>query len=612
MGSSQVLVLRVSAPQDNAVAAEVTETLKGKALSVKKVDFGLGQELEEEEVKAAFGGKTTVTAVLVLSDKRDKAEDEADGALEIETSWFGVVRRQGKLVLEKDKRDLFAVWAGSARMLAAAARYAQTDPAAEFPVRSSTSWGEPLKLGKLTGPATGCMLADFGKPMGRCVLVLAEAGDRVCRAASEGGKLADATTPLKLRTASKAAAVGDFDGDGRIDLLSWDGRSLKLSVQTPAGTFAAPRDCGSLAECLSLDCIDVGGPRPGLVAGTSQGPVLLTWGAGGALTAQPLGGSATPETLAKLEPGGLCVVADFNGSGRADVMALFSKGAQFYAAEGTGRFKALVEIDLPLVDQPRVALCGDYDADGLLDVLVAGKDGLALLSRESPQRWSNVTYLTGELAYHGNANRPQIVGCAPCDVNIDGRQGMAMFYADRKPLVFFNRGFACFGWARELDLDPSTAVAEPGAEGVPAAPLGQPKPEAAAGPEDLKQGQAAGVVVDLDGDGVPDMLAVGAKEREIWAVFGRREDRQSRRNCTLTLPASSRGPVTVTVRDDKRVAGMYVVRPGVPTLVGRAEAGPMVLGWLAPNGRPVQREVVVLDQGARYEIKPDSPTPEEK
>ncbi|MGD0897844.1 MAG: VCBS repeat-containing protein, partial [Thermoguttaceae bacterium] len=580
---------------------EVVETLKGPAPAAKQMSIALGQELDDDEVKSPFAGKKTATAILFLSEKGDQAAaDEPDGALLIETLWFAVSRQGGKLVLDKDKRDLFAVWAGSARMLAAAARYVQSEPLAEFPVRSEMSWGESLKLGKLAGPARGCLVADLGKPAGLCAIVLSPAGDRVYRAAPKGGKPGDVTAEVKLGTASRVAVVGDFTGHGRADLLSWDGRSLQLAAQTADGTFAAPKPCGQLAQCASLDCIDAGGPRPALVAGTGQGPLLLLWDAGGVLKPQPLAAAPDQETLAKLGAGGLCVTADFNAEGRTDVMALFTAGALFYAGEGPGKFKAPRPIIVPLVDQPVAALCGDFDADGSLDVLVAGKDGLAVLSRESPDRWNNVTYLTGELAYHGNANRPQIMGCAPCDVNTDGRQGMTVFYADRKPLLFFNRGFACFGWARELDLDPSATSSE---SGLPD-PLSQPKPAGAEGPDDLKQGQSCGAIMDLNGDGIPDMLAVGAKEREVWAVFGRRDQGQARRTCILALPPSAAGPVTVTVRDKGRIAGMYVLRPGVPTYVGRPEAGPMTLAWTGRDGKPVSRQVVVVASGSRFEIAP--------
>jgi hypothetical protein len=183
-------------------------------------------------------------------------------------------------------------------------------------------------------------------------------------------------------------------------------------------------------------------------------------------------------------------------------------------------------------------------------------------------------------------------------VNTDGRQGMALFYADRKPLLFFNRGFACFGWARELDFDPSAALPVTG----PAEENSATSKPANVAPEDLKPGQMAGAIVDLNGDGLPDMLAVGAKAREVWAVFGRREQSVTGRTCRLTLPPSALGPVTVTVRDERRATGMYVVRPGIPALVARAEAGRMTLRWTGPDQKAITREVELIDDGTRFEL----------
>jgi hypothetical protein len=54
---------------------------------------------------------------------------------------------------------------------------------------------------------------------------------------------------------------------------------------------------------------------------------------------------------------------------------------------------------------------------------------------------------------------------------------------------------------------------------------------------------------------------------------------------------------------------MHVVRPGIPAFVGRAEAGPMALGWVGRDGRAVSREVVVTDDGSHFQIKPGSDDP---
>jgi hypothetical protein len=597
-GADQIFLLKVHAPDGKAVAAEVVETLKGKPPAAKelKLDFSEAAELPAEAVAAPFAGAKTAAAVLVLS--KDAQKDSGDtpvGALQIDTLWFAVLRQGGQWRLEQDKQELFSVWAGSAPLLAEAARYVLADPAADFPVRSAMSWGSDVGLGKLAGKARGAIVADFGKPIGLAAVVLADGGDRVYQAASAGGKPADVTAKLRLATASKVAATGDFDGDGRTDLASWDGKSLRLALQAAGGTFSVREAKADLADCLSLDSLRAGSAAgAGLVAGTAKGPMLLVPDGQGGFAVRPLA-EAPPAEAADLGSGGLCVVADFDADGRPDVLQVLSKGTLFYGAEGPGRFKAPVKAAVPLVKGPRVAVCGDYDADGALDVVVAGEDGLALVTRAEVRRWQDLTAVTGELAYHGNANRPEVVGAAPCDPNSDGRQGVALFYPNRNPLVFFNRGFACFGLARELELSGSgSAMAE-----MPD-PFAEAKPKLA-GADALQGGQTAGTVLDLNGDGLDDLLAAGL-EGDVWALCGKRDD-QPVLLVTLALPPKALDPVTVTVRQKGRRLGMHVVRPGGPAFVGRTEPGPLTLEWPGPDGKPITRQVIV-EGSMRVELAP--------
>ena len=72
-----------------------------------------------------------------------------------------------------------------------------------------------------------------------------------------------------------------------------------------------------------------------------------------------------------------------------------------------------------------------------------GEGGPAMLCRREAGQWANQACVTCELAYHGDQNAPRVVGAAGADVNSDGRQGVALFCAERKPMLFFNRGFAC-------------------------------------------------------------------------------------------------------------------------------------------------------------------------
>jgi hypothetical protein len=583
--SAQVFVVSVSSPKDNVVAAEVTQTLRGKPADQPKMSLHLDPngELAEDAIKAAFEGATTAPAVMALAapDSVDLAKDPL-GAMQIGTQWFAVFKKGDKLFLDKDGRELGTVWAGSARMLAAAARYVEKDPTAAFPVKSNIVWGSELNLGKLAGRANGCVVADLGESVGSCGIVLSDGGDRVYQAAAKGAAPVDVTQKLKLTTTSRMAAVADLDADGRIDLVSWNGKSLVVASRAADGTFGTPRPLvADMAECLSLAAIDAGG-KTGILVGTSRQPrLVLPDGSGG-----PLGGQATDESSKDLGSGGICVVADLDRDGRADVAQVFAKGLLVWTCEAPGRFKAPVKTAMRLPDKPRAAVCGDFDGDGWLDIVVGGAGGIALIARDANGRWEDQMPITGELAYHGNANQPQVINAALTDVNTDGRQAVTLFHSDRKPMAFFNRGFTCFGWARELDL--AGAAGDPGAPVDPAAPPKQPLKAL----EALQRGQAAGTTLDLNGDGVTDLLAVHPETQEVWALMGDGQGTPPGHNLIVSLAPKTVGPMTLTVRDGGRCAGMYVVAPGMPATIGRSEPGPLVLEWMDAQGKPANRKAM--------------------
>jgi len=598
--SARVLLLKVSTPKDKALAAEVVETLKGTPLPQKTLKLELSEDTEvtEDDLAAPFGGKATATGLLALSPGDEKGGGGLAGAIQIDTQWFAVVQRQGKWCLDKDKQDLFAVWAGSARQLAEAVRYVLAEPLARFPVRSEITWGSDAHLGKVAGKVNGCVALDLCGTIGPCAIVLSDAGDRVYKAASKGGPPTDATEGLKLGTRSLAMAPGDFDADGRLDLASWDGKSLKLAMQSPEGTFALRAVAVDLPECLSLDTLDTGAGA-GLLVGTRGGPLLLAPSSGGGFGARAVVSPAELEALRDLGPGGMCVAADLDGDGRCDILQFHAKGIAFYAGQGAGRFKAPLKAALPLPTAPCAVAVGDYDADGRLDLVVGGEDGLALITRTPDGRWENVTHATGELAYHGNANQPHVVAAAPCDINGDGRQSVALFYPNRNPMVFFNRGFACFGLARELELS-GMGAAVPGGPVDPAAQAPQARLKAA---EALQAGQATGTVMDLNGDGIADLLAV-TPQGDAWALFGKAGDRQMLA-LTIALSPRAAGPVTLSVSRDRRRIGMHVLRQGIPATVGLQEPGPALLEWRGADGKRQEREVTV-EQPLRVELTPGS------
>lgn len=605
--AARVYFLEISVPKDHVLKGEVKETLAGNPPAEKTIllDLSGALELTEEGVIGAFGPKKTAPAILLLKAVEKDNDPEAPvGALQINTLWFAVYDRNGKQTLDRDKQTLFAVWGGSAPMLAAAARRLPVDPGLSFPVRSDIAWGSELVLGKITGTVHGGLMVDLGAPHGLCAVLFSDKGDRIYQAGSQDGPPADITAKAALPTKSKRLIPGDFDGDGRHDFASWDGKHLRVALQAADGTFSLRKGSTPLAECLSLDVLNVGAKTPGLLAGTAAGPVLLVPEGGTGFAAKPVPG-VSPEMLQKLGPGGYCVAADFNADGRCDTMQLFAKGALLFAGEAPGTFNVPVLTLVRLAKNPQAAVPGDYDVDGQLDLIVCGEGALALLSHTDSSQLDNYTYVTGELAYHGNANRPTISGGSAFDVNSDGRQGVALFHPDRKPMFFFNRGFGCFGWARELDLVGGAGM---GAGMMVPGIMGEEPPKAelkALGA--LQSGQKAGIIMDLNGDSVPDMLAVDPTGN-VWALFA--EGGMDRPlNITLALPPRSLDPVTVTVSNKKHRSGMYVVRPGIPAVAGRAYKGAMTVQWSGPDGKS-QTSTSMIVRSKKIEIRTaDAPVP---
>jgi len=597
--ASQIILLEISTPRGGTLTATVVKTLKGKAPAKRQLSFDLAgaEQLGEEEVRDAMLKRETAPAVLLLRKADDDPDGDAPtGALQIGVTWFAVHGPPNKWRLDADEQGLLTVWAGSARMLAAATEYVLNDPTARFPVRSALHWARDLKLGSLGGPAAGCLAVDLGPPKGRRVIVLSKVGDRAY-GVDRSGKLTDATNELGMKTASKMAVPGDFNGDDRVDLACWDGNALVLALQQPDGKLAMQPRRFELSACRSINAIDCATPTgSALLAGTPEGPILLAPDGNGSFTSKPLGKEPSSEQSARLGPGAVCTVADFNGDGHCDVISAYSSGLVFYSGTGPGQFMTPVVVKIALVQNPSCVICGDYDADGQLDLTAVGETGVALIGQGESGRWENRTMITGELDYHGNANTPRIVGAGPCDVNNDGRQAVALFYPQENPMLFFSRGFACFGLARELLLTGG------GLSDDPEAAFGPMEDDVLPAAKALERGQSGGVVVDLDGSGTQDLLAV-TPQGEVWAMFSERTDGRSALALELALPSAFRGPLTVRVSNNRRYLGTHVIRPGIPAFVGCPVKGPYQLQWIGHDGKPQTQRVIVI-KNMRVEVTP--------
>lgn len=183
---------------------------------------------------------------------------------------------------------------------------------------------------------------------------------------------------------SQAVAVGDVDGDGRADALSanaqWDdGRTLEGFLTTrlqgaAAGTFADPRrvDTGLEPVAAAMGDLDGDGRLDAVVAnwedrnGVCEVTVHLQAGMpSGTFQADPV---VVP--LGARRPGDVAL-GDLNGDGRMD-LAIAARGGQdalLVPQLAGGSFGA--PISLPLGGVPRAVAAGDLNGDARADLAVA-------------------------------------------------------------------------------------------------------------------------------------------------------------------------------------------------------------------------------------------------
>ncbi len=591
--SERIILVTVAPPKDNVIEATVVETVVGEPLADKTLSFRLdsaNRTITDDLIKSVMLAEASAPAVFLvkkLDPDAPPSPDMAVGALQINVKWFSVYSQDGNYHLDDDKEEISAVWAGSAPLLARAAKYVMSDLSANFPVTAELTWTRDVNLGKLAGKAHSLLAADFGGALGMCAVVLADGGDRLIKAGIGNTPPTDITTQAKLTTSSKTGATGDFNADGRIDLALWDGKQLHLALQTQDGTFEIHTQKVELSECLSLGAFDAGSARgAGLVAGTPTGPVVLIPQGEKAYAARSL----ATDAVKAIGPSGVFVVADMNNDGRADVFQVGKGGVALYAGQGGGAFAAPTVTPVPMAHVPTVFTVGDYDGDGFLDVMVGSHAGMTLLARDDKGRWQNHTYITGELAYHGNQGEPKFAALSPADFNLDGRQGLAAFYPDRNPMFFFNRGFACFGYA--WSLDPTKQA--PGETSAA-------KTEPPQGFLTLGSGQQAGIVMDANGDAMPDFLTVN-NQGELWAILGQ-TSRDASVVLVVGLEAKQIESVTMVVNTGRRNLGAYSVGPGQPVTIGSRRKGPITLEWKDAGGNPQSKKVVLM-KNMRVDLVP--------
>jgi hypothetical protein len=249
-------------------------------------------------------------------------------------------------------------------------------------------------------------------------------------------------------TFPRAVAVGDFNGDGKLDLVvaNSGGNNVSVLLGNGDGTFKAAVNYSTGSSPGSVAVADFNGDGKLDLAvansGSNNVSVLLGNGDGTFQAAVNYPTSAQPSSVA---------VGDFNRDGKLDLVTAngSSNNVSVLLGNGDGTFKP--HVDYPVAADAASVTIADFNDDGKLDLAVAttccgsGLTGVSILLGNGDGTFqAQVDYATGDDAFS------TVVG----DFNGDGKLDIAVAsYSSANVSVLLGNGDGTF----QTHVDYSTA-----------------------------------------------------------------------------------------------------------------------------------------------------------
>jgi hypothetical protein len=243
-----------------------------------------------------------------------------------------------------------------------------------------------------------------------------------------------------------SVAVGDFNGDGKLDVAAViDGtNAVSIFLGQGDGSFDAPVQYPTGPMLLSPPYHNVlvadfnGDGKLDLAAATDNGIAVLLGNGNG--TFQPF--TLVPSLLS-YDPGDeLLALADMNGDGNADVVKATQTGLINVAlGNRDGTFQQAQAFQIPSILNTESAVVGDFNGDGKPDLAFASQssDVVTILFANGDGTFS------GHIEYAAPSVSNNVNFMLAADFNGDGALDMALAdFGNGEVSVFVNRPVAAF------------------------------------------------------------------------------------------------------------------------------------------------------------------------